>query len=288
MDETAEKLDNLDKKEETPNSGDQKVFSRNLGAFLIGLVVTLSVMNGLEIGASFLSLDLIDGIFKFWETHSIIFFLIVYLLSLSLGGFATGYIIRHEAGRYGIFVGLPVVLIYHFLAVTQALDPDAHTIVLIIELLAAFIVGFFASRLGARYGNRIKDHEDDEVGTFIRIPWRKWVWFWIPLQYAFANLIVYFYAILVDLYAGWYFLFNPDVAKIYEWQFYLMFIGFFTLIPIGAAMFSMYKGIESIQVDSDKVWWKQLLLFVLYFLIIPTILTVINIPFINYVEGLLV
>lgn len=279
--------------EEEENSEDKpekhkKLFNRNFSAFLIGLVVTLATMTGLEIGASFLSLDLIDGLFNFWETHSVLFFMLVYFTSLLFGGFTTGYIARHESGKYGIFVGLPIVLMYHFLVLTNALDPHIQNLVLFGELIFALIIGYFASRMGARYGKMFSGQEDDSVGTFLQISWKRWVWFWIPLQYAFANLLVYFYALMVDLLAGWYFLFNPAVAKSYDWQLYLMFISFFTLIPIGVALYSMYRGIEVIQVGrKERAWWQEVSLFIFYFLIVPTVLTTINIPFINYIEALI-
>ncbi|MFB6212606.1 MAG: hypothetical protein ABEI53_02200 [Candidatus Magasanikbacteria bacterium] len=269
------------------NENNQLMPSRQLVSFLIGFVVTISVMNGLEIGASFLSLELLRGIFNFWTNNSLIFFFVVFFLAISLGSASAGYVAREESGKYGIIAVLPVVLGYHFLVVLNTLTPVLSFVALFIEFILVLTVGWHSSKFGARYGKKFKEIEDDEVCTFLNISWRRWVWFWVPLQFTIAQLLIFGYAVLLDLYAGWQFMLNPVLIQEQGWVFYLMFFSYFTLIPLGAAIYFLYLGFRALQLNRKEEWPKELFKFIVYFLLLPTIVNLVNLVLINYLEELL-
>lgn len=254
---------------------------RKLGAILGGLIVANSIFKGFEIGMGwlfpefkFISSDLVT-----WEGHIVIFSILAYMAIVS-GAITAGYIARIKGARYGIYANVPTLV--GFSLGVLFLHP-----LWAINTVAVLIISYWGGKYGQKLSSETRDIENDRIGTLAGIPWKKWLWFWLPLNYLAANIVIFGYAILLDVYLGFYSIFHPSTWISLRWWFYWGFLSYFFTIPMWVGVFSFYKSVKVIQWNSKFTALGKLWRFLIYFAVVPILGFILTEFFLNYAEYLL-
>lgn len=254
---------------------------RKIGAVLGGLTISNSVFKGFEIGIGWLfpEVNFVLSDLGTWSSHIIIFSILAYL-AIVAGAIAAGYIARVNGARYGIYANLLTLLGFSL----GALLLDSLWIV---NIIVALTISYWGGQYGQELSNETSGIENDNIGTFAGIPWKKWLWFWLPLNFLAANMVVFGYAILLDIYLGFYSLVHPSTWISPKWWFYWGFLSYFFFIPMYVGTYSFIKSVEVIQWNSKYGAMGKLGRFLLYFMVVPILGYLLTAFVLSYAETLL-
>lgn len=235
---------------------------RKFGAIVGGMVIANSFTRGLDIAVEWLFDEgALDALLFGWP------FIITAIFTIAgfyFGGMAAGYIVRRHGGRFGIYAGiLPGLLIL------------VGGLFVYFPWLIVLALGIVAAYYGGRHGEanilELKIEENDARGTFLGVSWKKWLWLWLPLNFLVANLIIFGYIALLDVFSGLYSLVHPSTWINPDWWIYWIFFTYFSFIPLYVGVYSLIKSFEVIAWDSPHRGFGQVWRFLWYFIIIPTV-----------------